>query len=60
MTIRSRHAINPQHACHSADVLTGPERATQRAERTVEVKVRAMTWGDHPRLRKLLESLRTK
>lgn len=55
MTIRVRHAINPQHACHSADVLTGPERATQRAARTVEVKVRAMTWGDVSRIKKLLD-----
>lgn len=64
MTVRMRNAINPQHACHSADVLTPTERAASyqalqiAPARSVEVKCRPMQWQDVPRIRKQLEAIR--
>jgi hypothetical protein len=61
--IRAHHAINPNHAVHSADVLTAPERhadhAVQHVPRaTTPIRERAMKWGDVPRIADILNSIR--
>lgn len=68
MTVRMRNAINPQHACHSADVLTPTERAVSRVIYQPPCRVKFIgapcrvgtTWGDVPRIRNLLDQLRGK
>jgi hypothetical protein len=61
--IRAHHAINPAHACHSADILTPTERHAERAvqpvpRETTPIRERAMRWGDDPAIRAILESIR--
>lgn len=56
--IRARKAPRPDAACHSADVLTPPERATERHRApVVTLPVRAehrTRWGDVPEIRSIL------
>lgn len=66
--IRARNAINPNHSCHSADVLTGPERFLQRLQELPDVPKHrqdvecryGMRWGDAKHIRDVLESIRGK
>jgi len=64
--IRARHAINPAHACHSADVLTPTERAAERDKHgfvprgTLVYRDTACKWGDVQHIRDMLESIRGK
>lgn len=67
MTIRARHAINPAHACHSADVLTPTERAVEYLGRQIRLPTlpapvdhHRLKWGEVPAIAKLLNSIRGK
>ena len=67
--IRARHAPRPDAACHSADVLSPPERALARRDHCADVShmvpretkpAHVLQWGDVPRIAKILQSLRSK
>lgn len=59
--IRVRRTLRPDAACHSADVLTGPERYAEfvKPERLV-FRDRDMKWGDVEEIRELLNKLKTR
>ena len=63
--IRAHNALRPDAACHSADVLTGPERAADAAKPRMEARAPAaatrtpgMRWGDVPEIRSILATWR--
>lgn len=55
--IRARRLRRPAADCHSADVLTPPERHVARRERPrhERPKVRRWTWADDPAIRSVLQ-----
>jgi hypothetical protein len=65
--IRARHAPRADSCCTSADVLTPTERVASRrdhSERVLDMVPRGtshtLRWGDCPRIRAVLESIRGK
>jgi len=63
--IRAHNALRPDAACHSADVLTAPERAAAGRRQREEARAPAavertpgMRWGDVPAIRSILTSWR--
>ncbi len=67
--IRAHNALRPDAACHSADVLTPPERAYDpRAHRVINegrapaaaTRPPGLRWGDCPEIRRILDLWRGK
>ena len=64
--IRAHNALRPDAACHSADVMTAPERAAGRRQSHRDVvtvrqlPVGAVRWGDCPEIRRILDLWRGK
>jgi hypothetical protein len=58
--IRPHNALRPDAACHSADVLTPPERYASQRDRPEarapahQTRTPGMCWGDHPELNRIL------
>jgi hypothetical protein len=64
--IRARHAPRADSCCTSAEILTPPERVASRRDHSEHVLdmvprgTSALRWGDCPRIRVVLESIRGK
>lgn len=61
--IRARRSPNPNHACHSSDVLSPTEKSCQihqLQKRKTTPSDGGRTWGDDARIRTILESIRSK
>ena len=65
--IRAHNALRPDAACHSADVMTAPERAADAGHPREEAhapraatRAPALRWGDCPEIRRILDLWRGK
>lgn len=65
--IRAHNALRPDAACHSADVLTPPERAAAARQQREEAnapgaatRTPRLRWGDCPEIRRILDLWRGK
>ncbi len=63
--IRAHNVLRADAACHSADVLTPPERAASQRERlearspAAETRAPGLRWGDCPEIRRILDLWRS-